>query len=43
MDAAWVRVQREISHVARRAAGQIEHRSLGRAGALLRYHCIRSS
>ena len=42
MDAAWVRVQREISHVARQAAGQIEHRSLGRAGALLHYHAQQS-
>ena len=25
MDAAWTRVRREISHVARQAAGQIEH------------------
>jgi len=38
MNAAWVRVQREISHVASQAAGQTERRSLGRAGALLRCH-----
>src|SRR6516162_918721 len=41
MDAAWARVRHEISHVARRA-GQIERRSLGRAGALLRYHAKQS-
>jgi hypothetical protein len=42
MDAAWARVRREISHLARQAAGQIEHRSLGRAGALLRHHAQQS-
>jgi hypothetical protein len=30
-------VQHEISHVARQAAGQIEHRSLGRAGTTVSY------
>src|ERR1700746_3221804 len=37
MNAAWVRVQHEISHVARQAAGQIEHRSPGRAGTAVSY------
>jgi phenylacetate-coenzyme A ligase PaaK-like adenylate-forming protein len=41
-DAAWTRVQHEISHLARRAAGQVRQRSLRRAGVLLRYHARQS-
>jgi hypothetical protein len=38
VDAAWARVRREISQVARQDAEQIRRRSLSRAWALLRYH-----
>ena len=42
MDAAWVRVEREISHVAGQTAEEAEHRSLSRARALLHYHAQQS-
>ena len=42
MDAAWVRVEREIGHVAGQTAEEVEHRSLSRARALLRYHARQS-
>ena len=39
---AWVRVQREISDVARRTHGQVQRWWLDCAGALLRYHAQQS-